>query len=69
MVLLDSPWPGWAPQLLLAALALADFGAQAALPAVVTTGWPGDIPPGVLDFLANVVGESRRPVSRLSLEA
>lgn len=55
--LLDSPALRWAPQLLLAALAAADFAAQAALPAVAAADWPVHIPAGVLDFLQQVVGE------------
>lgn len=62
MSLRHSPAGRWAPLLLLAAFAAADFAAQALLPAVAAAdaaGWI-PLPEGVLDFVQSVVGLSHQ---------
>ncbi|PRW58918.1 piezo-type mechanosensitive ion channel-like protein isoform X1 [Chlorella sorokiniana] len=57
-----SPATRWAPLLLLAAFASADFAAQALLPAAAAAdaaGWIS-LPEGVLDFVQSVVGLSHQ---------
>ena len=57
-----SPTRHWAPLLLLATFAAADFACQAVLPAVAAAdavGWIS-LPDGLLDFLQSVVGLSHQ---------
>lgn len=58
--LLGSPSPRWLPLLLLAAFAVADFAAQAALPAVAAAAAAGwlPVPPDALEWVRTVVGLS-----------
>lgn len=56
VALLDSPATSWAPLLALAALAGADFAAQAVLPAAAAAQAQLGVPQALLDFLQQVLG-------------